>query len=367
VHLTFKFRIKDATTGKHLARHAIACNQVWNFCVATQREAERRRMGGMNVRWPTAFDLINLTSGTSFELDINADTVSQICRRFVISRDQHRRCPKFRSSFGSKRSLGWVPIKGRDVQIDGDVIKYRKRRFHFWKSREIIGAFKTGEFVQDARGRWSVTFQCDVGDDLRALGQGAIGIDLGLKSLATVSDGTDIPAMRHFRRYEAELGKAQRARKKRLARHVAMRIANSRRDHLHKASARIALAHDLIFVGDVSSSKLSRTRFAKSVHDAGWASFKHMLSYKAIRHGGRMIEVNEALTSQTCSSCGQLPPERPKGIAGLGIREFTCTCGTVLDRDVNAARNILARGLASLAEGAAKRAEQPISKQGEGS
>lgn len=100
-------------------------------------------------------------------------------------------------------------------------------------------------------------------------------------------------------------------------------------------------------------SKLSRTNMAKSIHDAGWHSFKQMIRYKAIRHGGTYVEVSEAYTTQICSECGALPDERPKGIGDLGVREWSCgACGTRHDRDINAARNILARGLTRLVEGA---------------
>jgi putative transposase len=108
-----------------------------------------------------------------------------------------------------------------------------------------------------------------------------------------------------------------------------------------------------IIVGDVSPSKLAKTRMAKSIYDAGWAGFKQMLSYKSMRNGGRMIEVSEAMSSQVCSSCGSLPASRPRGISDLGMREWRCDdCGTVHDRDVNAASNILRVGLDALVEGA---------------
>ena len=85
---------------------------------------------------------------------------------------------------------------------------------------------------------------------------------------------------------------------------------------------------------------------AKSVHDAGWSRFRDMLAWKLrLRSGGMLLEVSELLTTQTCSRCGRLPSSRPTGIAGLGIREWTCDdCGTAHDRDVNAAKNILAVG-----------------------
>jgi putative transposase len=344
VILTFKFRIKDSSVKRHLRRYAIACNQVWNYCVATQREAEKRRSGGMNVRGLTAFDLINLTSGTSKELGILSESVGEVCRQFTDARFQARRSPRFRASFGPKRSLGWVPFKGRAVQVRGDGITYLKRNFRFWKSREIRGVIKTGAFVEDARGRWYITFQCEV-DEKLPTGPGQIGIDLGLAAVATCSNGLVVPALRHFREYEAVLAVAQRARNKRRVRAIHAKIASARKHHLHGWSTRIARENELIVVGNVSPSKLAKTRMAKSILDASWAMLKNQLRYKASRHGARYLEVDERYTSQTCHSCGSIPASSPKGMGALGIRRWVCDCGVEHDRDLNASRNILRVGL----------------------
>ena len=107
-----------------------------------------------------------------------------------------------------------------------------------------------------------------------------------------------------------------------------------------------------IFVGDVASAKLVKTKMAKSTLDAGWASLKTMLEYKSHQAGVVFEVVSESYTTQTCSCCGSIPASSPKGRAGLRIREWTCSdCGAVHDRDVNAARNILAAGHRRLAEG----------------
>ena len=157
-----------------------------------------------------------------------------------------------------------------------------------------------------------------------------------------------------YRQSEERLATVQRARKTRRARAIHAKIANRRKDFLHKASAKLADEYGLIFVGDVSPSKLAQTKMAKSVHDAGWSRFRDMLAWKLrLRSGGMLLEVLEHHTTQTCSECGRMPSSRPRGIAGLGIREWTCDdCGTVHDRDVNAAKNILRCGLTALAEGA---------------
>lgn len=100
-----------------------------------------------------------------------------------------------------------------------------------------------------------------------------------------------------------------------------------------------------VFVGNVSSAKLVETTMAKSTLDAGWSMLKTMLEYKSHRAAVVFQEVNEALSTQTCSSCGSIPASSPKGRASLGIRDWACDdCGSVHDRDVNAAKNILALG-----------------------
>ena len=130
------------------------------------------------------------------------------------------------------------------------------------------------------------------------------------------------------------------------------KIANRRKDALHKFSRMLVNQHGEFIVGNVSSLKLVKTNMAKSVLDAGWGQLKSMLEYKCDHAGVVFEEVNEAYTSQTCSSCGAKPDSRPKGIAGLGIREWTCdACGAHHDRDINAARNILALGRERLAVG----------------
>ena len=154
------------------------------------------------------------------------------------------------------------------------------------------------------------------------------------------------------RKLEAQLGKAQRANKNKEIKTIHAKIKNRRQDALHKYSRQLVQTNAAIFVGNVSSLKLTKTKMAKSVLDAGWGQFKTMLEYKCDHAGVVFEEIDERNTTQTCSSCGSKPPERPKGIAGLGIREWQCSeCGVTHDRDINAAKNILALGLERLAGG----------------
>ena len=176
-----------------------------------------------------------------------------------------------------------------------------------------------------------------------------MGLDLGLKTTATASTGQKIEG-RLFRAAERRLAIAQRAGKKHQARTLHAKVKNQRKDLLHKFSTQLVRENAAIFVGDVSSASLIKTKMAKSVHDAGWSAFKTMLEYKSHQAGIVFSVVNEAYTTQTCNVCGVIAG--PKGRAGLNKRVWSSECGAVHDRDVNAALNIRARGLSSLAEGA---------------
>jgi IS605 OrfB family transposase len=171
----------------------------------------------------------------------------------------------------------------------------------------------------------------------------------GAEGFAATSSGEKVKAERFYRDQEAALAIAQRARKKARARAIHAKIAHRRKDFLHKLSTRLVAENGAIFVGNVNSAGLARTRMAKSVFDAGWSTFRTMLQYKCDDAGVWFDEVDEAYSTQTCSACDAR--SGPRGLEGLGIREWSCSCGAVHDRDVNAARIILARGLARLAGG----------------
>lgn len=348
--LTYKYRLKGKRTERQLRRFAWAINQVWNFCVATQRETQRRRMQGTTTKWLSHFNLAALAKGSSKDLGLHAQSVQSTCDQFVKSRDQYKKCPRFRASGGPKRSLGWIPFQKQSRQIDGNAITYLSNTYRFFgaKRRPLPEIVKSGAFVEDAQGRWWVTLYVEIVED-NVHGTEAVGIDLGLKTFATLSNGDKIENLNAYRKWEEKLATAQRACNKRRVKAIHAKITNIRKDGQHKATTAIVRKYGLIAVGNVSSSNLAKTRMAKSVLDAGWSTFRNMLGYKASRHRAVFLEVNEKFTSQTCSSCGDCASAgRPKGIAGLGIREWVCdSCGVRHDRDVNAAKNILALGLSA--------------------
>lgn len=337
--VVYRYRVKSLNG--LLNRQSRAVNYVWNFCNDTQKHALK-----WDKRWPTGFDLNGLTTGTSRELGLHSGTVNATCEQYAKSRSQHKR-PFLR--YRGKRSLGWVPLKGRDLKREGQAFRFAGNTFRVFHSRGLPeGKIKDGtNFAQDARGNWFLNIVIEVPDVPARPVQRAIGLDLGLKDLATLSNGETLPNDQFGRRAAEKLARAQRARKHK--RHLAKlhaKVAHARADFQHKQALDLVRRFDWIVVGNVSPAKLAKTKMAKSVYDASWSSFRDKLRYKAMAHGALFEEVNEAFSSVTCSACGAR--SGPSGLKGLRIRAWRCSaCGGIHDRDINAALNILRCGRAS--------------------
>lgn len=346
---TLRVRVKD----KHaavLAAMARNVNTVWNYCAEISQKAIRDRNDFLS-----GFDLNNLTAGYTHcdGVLIGANTINLVCQEYASRRRQFKRQRlnwRVSNRQSSRYSLGWIPLKGESIRYKGGQIVYAGHRFSLWDSYGLADyTLRSGSFSQDARGRWYFNVAVDVAVT-KGEGTKAIGIDLGLKTAVTTSDGQQFTG-RLYRASEAKLAKAQRAKKRRIARTVNAKVKNQRKDGLHKFSTALVKENAAIFVGDVSSKKMLKTKMAKSTQDAGWAMFKTMLENKCRQAGVVFEVVNEAWSTQTCNVCGVIAG--PKGRAGLNKRVWACVCGAVHDRDVNAALNIRARGLAGLEAGAA--------------
>jgi hypothetical protein len=147
---------------------------------------------------------------------------------------------------------------------------------------------KSGSFSQDTRGRWYCNIVCEIECKPRG-GVDEIGTDLGLEAVATCSDSTELEQASFYRDLEPKLAEAQRKRRKRQVKTIHAEIANRRKDFLHKFSRRLVNQYRRITVGNVSASKLARTRMAKSVLDAGWSMLRGYLRYKSDHAGGWSI------------------------------------------------------------------------------
>ena len=335
---TFSFRVKDATSGKRLVALGNAVNKLWNYVNdISNRSAQRGPL------WATKKQLRDLTKGSSRGLGLPSQVIQEVIDEYVTKRKAAGR-PKlrWRVSHGVRRSLGWVPFTNQDIEIKGSVALLRGQKFRLWLHRNIEGKIKSGNFSQDARGRWYCNIVCEV--EIKSLGGNAeVGVDLGLKSVAKCSDGPELKQAMFYRDLEPRLAEAQRKGRKRQVKTIHAKIANRRKDSLHKFSRALVNRSCSITVGNVSASKLAKTQMAKSVLDAGWSMLRNYLRYKCDHAGVAYIEVDEAYTTQACSECGCL--SGPKGREGLAVRRWVCSdCGAEHDRDQNAALNIARLG-----------------------
>lgn len=335
---TLKVRVKDKYVAE-LNRMARSVNFAWNYVNELSSRSIRER--GVFL---SAYDIQKYTNGAAKELGLHSHTVQEVGKEYATRRKQFRKSRlAWRKSRGVRRSLGWVPFKSGAAKWKSGQVFFNGRHFKVWDSFGLSQyTFRSGSFNEDARGRWYCNVVVEV-DVQPSAGQGAIGIDLGLKDVATCSDGVKLENGRFYRDLEDKLATAQRARNKRRVKAIHAKIKHRRKDALHKFSRRLVDQHGEIVVGDVSSTRLAKTRMAKSVLDAGWGQLKMMLEYKCAHAGIVFREVREAYTTRTCSSCGSL--SGPQGVNGLRIRSWGCVeCGVLHDRDVNAAQNILSLG-----------------------
>ena len=225
-------------------------------------------------------------------------------------------------------------------------------------SRQIPKAAKVTTVMvsKDSAGRYFVSLICDDVVAKKPAVDGKIGIDLGLTHFAILSTGEKVAAPNTFRKYEKKLAKLQRRlakktkgsnRREKAKLKVARlhaKIADARRDFLHKLSTRLINENQVIAIESLSVSNMQKNRrLAKSISDASWSEFVRQLEYKARWYGRELIGIDRWYpSSKRCSDCGYTMPKMP-----LSVREWVCPeCGSIHDRDINAARNVLAAGLA---------------------
>ncbi len=244
------------------------------------------------------------------------------------------------------------PTYNNGVKIDGRRLKlFGIGRVAVRWDRPIEGKIKTVRILHKA-GKWYAIFACEIPtpEPLPMTGR-AVGIDVGIASLITTSDGDKVDnpnyyraAQRRLRILQRKLSRAKRGGKnRRKALRAVQRqqehVANQRRDTLHKLSTELVRGYDLIAVEDLRITNMVKNKhLSKSILDSGWGLFTQYLTYKAESAGREVLFVDPAYTSKSCSNCGALFENLT-----LADRWVTCDCGLSLDRDHNAAINILKR------------------------
>ena len=229
-------------------------------------------------------------------------------------------------------------------------IGWVRANFH----REIEGKIKQLTITRSLTDKWYACFICEIDQTLLKPNKKAVGIDLGITSFTTDSDGNKVDYPRHYEKAQSNLARLQRKlehskkKKERTKVKKALRLANEkvvnkRKNFLHKTSRKLVNDNGAIAFEKLNIKALQQKHWvSKQISDASWATFTKMVSYKAEWAGRKVVFVNPAYTSQTCSNCGEIVRKK------LSDRIHHCNCGLEIDRDHNAAINILTLGLESL-------------------
>ena len=203
--------------------------------------------------------------------------------------------------------------------------------------------YRTLTVTRSATGKWYMCFSVEVETQPLPKNGKAVGVDVGLNSFATLSTGKQVPNPRFFRTDKKALAKAQRNEKRRAAKRIHERIKFRRNNFAHQLSHALVGLYSAIFFEDLNIKGMVKNHcLALSISDAAWNQLIQFTAYKAENAGRLCGQVDARGTSQECSACGAIV------LKDLSRRIHDCLCGLTLDRDVNAARNILARGLASV-------------------
>ena len=366
---TLKLRIKDKHTDQ-LNRLSGSVNFVWNY-VNDLSYKYLQKTG----KFFSAYDLNDYTKGSGELLGLHSQTIQAINETHAKSRKQFKKAKlnwRTNNPNSKRKSLGWLPFKksaikhiathqtgkkGLKSTLQLSLAKGQKLILDLWDSYNLsLYQINTCQLVQDSRNRWYACITVKEYPKTQC-GTGSVGIDLGLKDSATTSNGDKLQ-IKQTQAWAKKLGIAQRAGHKQRVKAIHAKIKNTRQDLIHKFTTQLVRDNALIMVGDVKSRSFTnkKTKLAQSTYDAGWFELKRQLTYKC-KHAGCQLEiVNESYTTQTCSCCRQIDSNSPKGRAGLRLREWTCAkCGTWHDRDINAAKNILAVGLDRLGAGIPER------------
>lgn len=347
---TLKLRIRDKHRG-FLEELSENVNLVWNYVNDLSSKSIKQKS-----KFLSEFDIHKYTVGSNKELNLHSQTIQCISKEYVTRRKQFKKSKlKWRTSSGPRKSLGWIPFNTNVVKYKNGQLYYNGTYFKFWDSYNLRKemSFGSGSFNQDSKGRWYISLTVKEESSKIVKGENPVGIDLGCKSFASFSDGSEplnLPVS--IKTFEAARRKAQSKNKKKRSKSLSLKISNIRKDYLHKESSKLVKKYNKIFVGNVGTKSLikgnsltgkSKNQVNSSYHQ-GWFMFKTMLIQKSLRAEALFKEVDESFSTQKCSSCGDL--SGPKGKKGLTVREWIYSnCGSSHNRDENAAKNILQTGL----------------------
>lgn len=381
VRRSYKYRFYPTQEqAVELARTFGCVRKVYNLALAERAEAWYRRAerisyvqsSAMLTEWKQSDDLAYLAEVSSVPLQ---QALRHLQGAFVAFWEKRALYPKFKSRKRSRQSAEYTRsgFRWRDGQLT--LAKMTTPLDIRWSRSLPEGAEPSTITVsRDSAGRWFVSILVE--DAIAPLPpvSSTVGVDAGIASLLTLSTGEKIANPRHERRDRARLAKAQR----RLARkikdsanrekarvkvaRVHAQITDRRRDFLHQVTTRLVRENQVVVIEDLSVRNMVRNHsLARAISDAAWGDLRAMLEYKCDWYGRELVVIDRWFpSSKACSACGRLLASLP-----LNVREWQCPgCGRGHDRDVNAAKNIMAAGLAVSACGGGVR-PKPVSRGGQ--
>jgi len=360
--ITYRYRLYPTKKQQTILNNTLEeCRWLYNHFLEERKNSWEQEKKSLNYH-SQAVSIVKLKQDRQSLSDIHSQVLQNVAVRIDLAFKAFFRRVKAEETPGYPRfrGKGWYdsftyPQTGFEITDNGlklSKIGTLKIKLH----RQPEGIIKTCTIRRSATGKWYATFSCIVEPKPLPKSDKAVGIDVGLVSFATFSDGNKIDNPRFFRKDQKDIAKVQRKlskaekgsperekRRKAVAK-VHERISNRRDNFCHQEARKIVNAYGTICIEDLSINQMVHNHcLNKSIYDVAWNKFAQYLSYKAENAGRILVRVNPAYTSQTCSKCGH------REVKKLSDRIYHCSCcGFVCDRDYNASLNVLRLGTQSL-------------------